>query len=515
MLAGPIQELLKRVEAAEAAEAERSSGSEILEVNKMIAKAATFYEKVRYLIDYREEHTIRRAAMERILKRRIFIEQQTHIGATLLQELADGQYLEKGEATEEAAHDIDKIVWKYLNLIESARANGSVSRWLISFAATEIDARLSPKQYAIDEAAVEALYKIMKGRVVVHGVSDEEVNIQLYCAIWRSLISADNERLSYALWLLFMPEWKNPDFNPKTIVGKLSGVIAHIQTAVQNQLQWQIAPKLKNESIYFYIIRDIIQHNGAAAEQIFASDTELEEYTQSYLAKKYERENARIRSSGIRAVMYLFLTKMAVALLIEVPYEYIFLGSIHYFPLTVNIIFHPLLLFVLTRRVGALDEENTRAIIDGMKGILQEGKTRSIKIRNTYTRLTFAFATMYLLLVLLVFGAIIGLLELLGFNPVSIALFLFFLALVSYFAFRIRFQAQRWRVVRNQGTFAVIASVLAIPVIRTGRWLSQTFSSINVFVIILDFIIETPFKRLLNFSNQFLYYLREKAEEMR
>ncbi|RJR14413.1 hypothetical protein C4585_00200 [Candidatus Parcubacteria bacterium] len=515
MLTGPIQELLRKVEAAEAAEQERPSGSEILEVNKMIAKAATFYEKVRYLIDYREEHTIRRAAMERILKRRIFIEHQTHVGMTLLQELADGQYLEKGEATEEAAHDIDKIVWKYLNLIESARANGTISRWLISFAATEIDARLSPKQYAVDDAAAEAFYKITKGRAAALGVSEEEVNIQLYCAIWRSLISADNERLSYALWILYMPEWKNPDFNPKTMAGKLPGVIAHIQAAVHNQLQWQIASKLKNESIYFHIIRDIVQHNGAAAEHILGSDIELEEYTQSYLAKKYERENARIRSSGIRAVAYLFLTKMVVALLVEVPYEYIFLGSIHYFPLSVNILFHPLLLFVLTRRVGALDDENTKAIIDGVKNILYEGKTRSIRIRNTYTRLTFAFATMYLILVLLVFGTLIGFLELLNFNPVSIALFLFFLALVSYFAFRIRFQAQRWKVVRNQGTLSVIASVLAIPVIRTGRWLSQTFSSINVFVIILDFIIETPFKRLLNFSNQFLYYLREKAEEMR
>ena len=515
MLAGPIQELLKKVEAAESAANDRPSEEPILEVNKIIAKAATFYEKVRYLIDYREEHTIRRAAMERILKRRVFLEQQTHVGMTLLQELADGQYLEKGEGTEEAARDIDRIVWKYLNLIESARANGSISRSLISFAATEIDARLSPHQYAVDEAAIEAFYQTMKGRVAVAGISEEEVNIQLYCAIWRSLVSADNERLSYALWILYMPEWNQPDFNPQTIAGKLSSVVASIQAAVRNQLQWQLAPKLKNESIYFHIIRDVVQHNGAAAEQILNSSSELEEYTKDFLEKKYERENKRIRSSGIRAVIYLFLTKMVVAILVEVPYEIFILGSIHYFPLSINVLFHPLLLFTLTRRVGALDDANTEAIIIGVKGVLYEGKVRTIRIRNAFTRLTFAFATVYLILVLLVFGALVGFLELLGFNPVSIVLFLFFLALVSYFAFRIRYQARRWKIVQSQGALALVASVLAVPIVRTGRWLSQTFSSINVFVIILDFIIETPFKRLLNFSNQFLIYLREKAEEMR
>ena len=515
MLTEPIRELIAKVETAENAKESSFPGDQILEVNKIIAKAATFYEKVRYLIDYREEHTIRRAAIERILKRRVFIEQSPHAGMTLLQELADGQYLEKEKATEELAGDIDRIVWKFLNVIEAAKVNGAIARRLVSFAATEIDSRLSPLQYAVDESTVEAFYKTMKGHAHVHGVSEEEVNIQLYCAIWRSLLSADNERLSYALWLLYVPEWRGPELDFRLIAGKLAGVASRIHSAVGNSLQWQIAQKIKNESIYFHIIRDVVQHHGASAEHVLNSPAELDDHTREFLGKKYERENERIKSSGIRAVVYLFLTKMAVAIAVEVPYEFFFLGAIHYMPLSINILFHPFLLFALTRRVGALDESNTEAVISGVHGILYEGRVRTIRVRNTYTRLTFAFATLYLALVLFVFGALIGVLELLNFNPISIALFLFFLALVSYFAFRIRYQARRWKIVQDQGALVLVASVLAIPVVRTGRWLSQTFSSINIFVLIMDFIIETPFKRLLNFSNQFMVYLREKAEEMR
>ena len=515
MLAEPIQELIRRVEAAEEKGRETPAGEQILEVNRLIAKAATFYEKVRYLIDYREEHTIRRSAIERILKRRVFIEQQTHIGAVLIQELADGQYLPKEQATEELSEEIDRIVWKFLGLIDAAKVNGNISRRLISFAATEIDAQLSPLQYAVDESTAEAFYKTLKGHAFVSGVSEEVVNIQLYCAIWRSLLSADHERLAYALWLLYVPEWRKPELDIASVAGKLTGIVSHIHAAVENQLQWQLAQKIKNESIYFHIIREVLQQNGAGAEQVLNSDSELDAFTREFLEKKYEKENERIRSSGIRAVIYLFLTKMAVAIAVEVPYEFFVLGRIHYFPLSINILFHPLLLFTLTRRVGSLDEKNTEAIIKGVHGVLYEGKARTIRIRNTYTRLTFAFGVLYLALIVFVFGALIGILQLLNFNAVSIILFLFFLALVSYFAFRIRYQARRWKVVENQGALSLIASVLAIPVVRTGRWLSQTFSSINVFVLILDFIIETPFKRLLNFSNQFLVYLREKAEELR
>ena len=520
-LAEPIRELIARVGAVEDTVRAIPLGEQILEVNKIIAKAATFYEKVRYLIDYREEHTIRRSAIERIVKRRVFLEQRTQAGNMLLQELVDGQYLEKEQATEEAAKDLDGIIWKFLTLINVAGANGSIARSLVSLAATEIDARLSPREYAIDEAAIEAFYKTLKGRITVSGKVDEGVNAQLYCACWRSLLSADNERLSYALWILYVPEWRretptgSPGLNLEEIAPRLSGIVAQIRSSVDDQLQWQIAPKMKNESIYFHIIRDIVQHHGTMAEHILNSPEELDEHTRTFLAKKYEKENERIQSSGIRAVIYLFLTKMVVALTVEVPYEYFILGSLHYFPLAVNALFHPLLLFGLTRRVGSLDDSNTESILGGIHGILYEGRARTIRIRNTYTRLTFAFGLLYLALVIFVFGALIGILELFGFNPISIILFLFFLALVSYFAFRIRYQAQRWKVVENQGTGALLASVLAIPVVRVGRWLSRTFSSINVFVIILDFIIETPFKRLLNFSNQFLYYLKEKAEEMR
>lgn len=514
MLTEPIQELLRKVEAAEKT-AVFPPGEEVLEVNAIIGKATSFYEKVRYLIDYREEHTIRRSAIERILKRRIFIEQERHSGAILLQELTGGRYLERHIATEELAAELDAIVWKYLGLITITGVSGNISRQLLSFAATEIDERLSPREYALDGATVEAFFETMKGRVSVSGTPEETMHSQLYCAVWRSLLSADNERLSYALWLLYMPEWKTKEFNTAVVAERLVPTVRHIQNLVKEPVQWQIAPKIKNESIYFHIIRDIVERHSGDAEQILDNPYELEERTREFLAKKYEKENERIRSSGVRAVLYLLLTKMMVALAVEVPYELIVLNGIHYVPLGINILFHPLLLFMLTRGVGALDDSNTEAILAGVKRVLYEGKVRAVYIRNSYTRLSIAFAVIYFAILLFVFGALIGILQLLHFNPVSIALFLFFLALVSYFAFRIRHQARRWKVVENRGALFIIASVLAMPVVRVGRWLSRSFSSINIFVLIMDFIIETPFKRLLNFSNQFLVYLREKAEEMR
>ncbi len=513
MLSEPVRELVANIQAAEEAHRNAYRG-ETLELSTIVGKAASLYEKLRYMIDYREEHTIRRAALERILKRRVFIELKAESGLVLLQELVDGKYIPKEFATEEVAQEIDRIISKYLELSRLGRANGSIGRRLISFAATEIDAHLSPIEYAIDHESTEALYRALKGKVSAYGHSDEETNAQLYCACWRALLGADDERLAYALWLLYVPEW-NSSVDVQAVAQKLPMVVGNIRATVGGQLQWRIAPRIKNEAIYFRIIHKVLESQGGGAARTLESPAQLDRFTRDFLEETYEQENERIQKSGIRAVLYLFVTKMTVALIAELPYEIIVLGGVHYFPLGVNILFHPALLFALTRRAGALDESNTSAIIEGLHGVLYEGKTRTIKLKSTFSGFTVAFSLAYLLLFIFVFGGVIGVLQLLKFNPVSIALFLFFLALVSYFAFRIRYRARRWKLVRPQGTIGIIVGVLAVPIVRAGEWLSRTFSTINVFVLFLDFIIETPFKRLLHFANQFLIYLREKGEEIR
>ncbi|MBI2610331.1 hypothetical protein HYW60_00120 [Candidatus Kaiserbacteria bacterium] len=512
MLSEPVRELVAKVHAAE--ELSSAPRGEVLELSTIVGKAASLYEKLRYLIDYREEHTIRRAALERILKRRVFIEQKAESGLVLLQELVDGKYILKELATEEIAQDIDRIIARYLELSHLAKANGSVGRRLVSFAATEIDAHISPIEYAIDHESAEALYKSLKGRASAYGYSEEETNAQLYCACWRALLGADDDRLSYALWLLYVPGWNN-GADIREVAQKLFSIIGNIRLSVKGNLQWRMAPKIKNEAIYFRIIRRVLELHRGSALHILENPTQLDQFTCDFLEETYEHENERIQKSGIRAVMYLFVTKMAVAIIAELPYEIFVLGGIHYFPLAVNVLFHPLLLFALTRHAGALDEANTNAIIEGLHAVLYEGRVRSVRVKSAYTGFTVAFSFAYLVLFIMVFGGVIGVLQLLKFNPVSISLFLFFLALVSYFAFRIRYRARRWKLVREQGTIAIILGVFAVPIVRAGEWLSRTFSSINVFVIILDFIIETPFKRLLHFANQFLIYLREKGEEIR
>lgn len=512
MLTEPIRALIAQVRNTR--EAEMPQSGTILEINSVVSAAASLYEKIRYLVDYREEHTIRRAAIERILKRHILIERKVVDGATILQELVESQYLPKELASAPLMHAVNKTIERFMKLQYESGRKRDIAKVLLSLAATEIESHISIHEFAVDHASVEALYKVVRPHIILGGYASAQIDVQTFCACRRALLSSDDAALMYALWLKFIPEWADDAAELESVAERLPSIIAGMQHAIVHPLQWQIAQRIKNESIYFRIIREIFMLHYNEAENILLNEAKLDAFTRDFLTKKYERENVRIQSSGIRAVIYLFITKMTLALLVEAPYESFILGGINYIPLSINLLFHPILLFALTRRVRSLGEGNTTAILNGLHRVLYSGEGRAIRIYARYTEFTKFFGFFYLLLFLGVFGAIITMLQFLQFSIVGAVLFLFFLALVSYFAYRIRSNARRWRVTGQDSTIALIANMLAVPVIRTGRYLSQTFSSINIFVMILDFLIETPFRLILNFSHQFILYLKEKADEI-
>ena len=95
------------------------------------------------------------------------------------------------------------------------------------------------------------------------------------------------------------------------------------------------------------------------------------------------------------------------------------------------------------------------------------------------------------------------------------ALFIVFLTLVSFFGLRVRQLAKDLVVLdRRDNLLSVTIDFFSIPIVRAGRWLSVNFSKINVFVFVLDVIIEAPFKLIVDLFEDWFAYMREKREEI-
>src|SRR5256885_4286834 len=126
-----------------------SQRKEEMEVNPLISEVAAWYEKLRNAMEYKEEEVVLRAAIERILKRRLAIFGKQALGPILVRELAWAKYFPEDNVPEAVVNKVDESIKLYLELEQLAVKKHKISRtvineWIIHLLSTEIERTLRP-----------------------------------------------------------------------------------------------------------------------------------------------------------------------------------------------------------------------------------------------------------------------------------------------------------------------------------------------------------------------------------
>ncbi|NQV11875.1 hypothetical protein HQ524_00780 [Candidatus Uhrbacteria bacterium] len=211
-----------------------------------------------------------------------------------------------------------------------------------------------------------------------------------------------------------------------------------------------------------------------------------------------------------------------MALVIEVPYELLFLGEISTIPLAINILFHPIFLAVIGMTVSIPKKKNTDLLFERIKGVMDPAQTRPLgivfKVRKPWSQgvLGQFFTGLYALTYLLSYGLIAWfLIVVLNFNLVSALLFLFFFSVVTFFGIKIRQSVRDLLIVEKQGgVIGTIFDFFLMPVVRVGRWISLRAPKVNIFIFFLDFIVEAPFKLAIELAEAWIAFMRDQKEDL-
>jgi hypothetical protein len=237
-----------------------------------------------------------------------------------------------------------------------------------------------------------------------------------------------------------------------------------------------------------------------------------------HIEGRYAAIRAKLRRGTVRAMVYLLLTKMIVALLLEVPIEMVMYQIVHFGALLVNLLFPPFIMFMVGLFIRLPGYSNTERILQAAEEILSDQEPVARIVNAPRPRSAFATAMLtltYALTFFITFGLIYWILKSLSFTWISILIFMFFLCLVSFFAYRLRLGAHEIVVVDNKATLrGSLADFFSIPVLRAGRWLSQGISRINIFLFFFDFIFEAPYKFFLSLLEEWFAFAKEKKDEL-
>ncbi|MEK7167495.1 MAG: hypothetical protein AAB791_00655, partial [Patescibacteria group bacterium] len=349
---------------------------------------------------------------------------------------------------------------------------------------------------------------------------EKEKNLQVYIAILKTFAKADQTALRYSLLKLYQPNWRQMTieeavgFCPE-IVKLKNQVDAHLK----HPLSFQLSRVIRPQAVFFLMLQQVMEKNPGKIHGIMDDPALLEKEVKEVAQASYQRIHGKLIGTIFRVIVYIFFTKTILAFALELPYDYLMIGRISWATLLINVIFHPVLMFLVAMTIKVPGEKNTKIIMEEIKRIVY-GQERKIvfKPKKSMKRGSFAyflFNFIYLVMFAVSFGIIISILRLLHFNILSGILFIFFLTIVSFFGFRLRNLATQFSVLPRKDNLAnFIIDFVSLPIIRVGRFLATNFSKINVILFVLDFIIETPFKMLVEFFEKIVSFVREKREEI-
>lgn len=506
-----------------------------VKVSELISRLAFYYEKIRNSVDYKEEYLLRKNSILRNLKRQILIEgslktiNDEELAKNLLVELIRAGYLPNNKLPETKISEIAVIIRKYLDLrlyglakIINEKTKDKISQWIFNLAASEIEEKLNTNP--VTQIAIGNIYELLSRQIILPGSSVYQADreIQTYLSIHRIFMKFDNDMLEFLLLKYYNANWhKATDKEIRYLADHLDAIKLEVEKQMNHPLAAQLNKIVNRYAVYFTVLNDVISDNPVGVYEGFKSDPKaFPRLVKKFTQIRYQEAKVKLRRAAVRSIIYIFLTKMILAFILEVPVTLWFGEILNYTSLAINITFPPLLLFVIVLFTKTPSESNTQKIIQGVEEIVFKEKERKepIVLRQPTERSknsTTVFTLVYSITFFITFGLVIYLLDKIHFTFVSIIIFLFFLTLVSFFSLRIRKVAKEMYVIENkENIFSFIIDFFYVPIIEVGKWLNEKFARINFFVFILDFIIEAPFKIFVDIAEEWTKYVRERKEEI-
>jgi polyferredoxin len=122
---------------------------------------------------------------------------------------------------------------------------------------------------------------------------------------------------------------------------------------------------------------------------------------------------------------------------------------------------------------------------------------------------------LYLITFLSCFFAFWIILDALQFTWPSKIIFIIFLSLITFAGNKIKERAKELSVEEEKGGFlGFIIDWFSLPFIQVGKWLSGQWTKYNSVLVFLTTLIDLPFQVLIEFLEQWRYFIKEKKEEI-
>lgn len=544
-----VEKLIQKYQAAH-----REDNKEIdeatISVDEIAKRVASFYDRIRAIIDWKGEHLLRRSAIERNLRRRALPkvkilddnENKKEVDAEkLILELIRAGHLPNNKIPrskiEETQKALDKYVYILNNLPEKDNEYAkNMYQWLTSIAACEVEEILSLT--IKEKALIELMFTQMKEKVVIEEglydeIPDEEKETMLYIAVQRALFNLDEPLISYHLFKYNHPDWKNLSQDKlETITKKLFKIREKLDYYFDHKLETKLYHICQDHNTPYLVLGDVITENINEPQEVISNPQSLEKELKSAYDKRVDTLQQRLSRSAIYSTLSIFITNVAALYVLEIPlarligYEpqtsyTVAIWGMNY-PISAiagTILVPTVLMAILVLTITTPDKENLhKAIMETMKVVYKQKEHDKLTVKESRDRSFISnlvinfiwFLSLAGTLSVIAFG-----LYLFHFPPLSYVIFIIFLSLIAFAGIKIRDRAKELHMTDKKDTLGrVLLDIFALPVIRLGKWLTTKWKKYNIISIFFNALIDMPFMSFIRFLEQWRNFLKEKREDI-
>lgn len=513
-------------------------GTSVIHVDEVASRVAAFYEQMRNIVDWKEEHLMRRSAIIRKLKRRFLnlelnnFSTDEDIAEPLVFELIRGGHFPNDKIAESKISDVKKIIDKYIFILKNSpenkkgKAGLQFYNWLLEVAACEIEETLCPSEKEM--SLINYMFELMKERIKVQEnifekglLKKEEVDIQIYIAIQEALFKFDKPIISYNLIKYKYPQWEEAD---EETVFKISQNAVKIWLKIEKDMSHKLAKKFyticERYDTPYLLLGDILsQENPNETAREIQDPTVLENLVRSAYKKRLSTLRARLSRAAIYSTISIFLTKILSLVILEILLSKVFMGHINNWALVADVLIPTTLMFLMVVTIRPPSPKNLSVVImETMKIVYQKEKLDAYEIKSPKKRglaTKTIISLFYVFGAFLSFGAIIWAFDYFGFPITSIIINIIFIALIVFAGTAIRKRSEELTIEQgNEGFLDFMSDVLLLPVAGMGQWLSNKWKKYNAIAAFFNALIDMPFSVFVEFLEKWRYFIKERKEEI-
>jgi len=500
-----------------------------IEVSQTVSLFALFYEKMRNAVEFLEDHLILRAAIERIIKRRLAINPSGEDEAeNVIRELLWARYFDNGVFGKNDVFKIQKIIDTYLKIRREliigrpSKIQIYLNEFIFDLLTSEIAETLTPEKAQKQAAKTFYIYQVLRKKIKIEELSEVKKDAIFLAALEKVFRRSDRAHQRYHLFITFyqpLSEYSKEEL--EKLIPKLPEIFQRIDEFIKNQYIDILSKFIKKNLPPFIILFEILEKKPEEIENILTNQEKIKNTVDTVCREKYEQLSIKVRNLALRAFIYIFLTKMIFALILEFPLSNYFYGKIDFQSIIINTIFPPILMALIVLSFKIPDEKNTQRIFQRLIEIINKDKTFEKNI-SLFTKkkkvkkpiLIFGFTVFYSMTFFVTFSLIHEILVQLNFNLISELIFIFFVSIVTFFSYRIKQSVNELKLSEKESVFTPLVDFFFMPILSLGKFFSQEISKLNFFIFVFDFIIEAPFKLLFEIIEEWIVFVKKRKEEI-